>query len=617
MNKNEKKYQGIFEQAPVGMARLKPDGTLLEVNKKFCDILGYSKKELLTKKFSDITHPDDLEAGLNYVKQLLNGECESYSMNKRYLTKTRTIVLAMLTVSLVRTIDNKPDYFIAIIDDISSQKNDQASLIESEKKFHAVFEQAGGYNMILNPNTLDGIPIIVDANEAACKIHGYTREDFIGRPISDVDDKAGKLLVKKRTAEIMTGKPFYIENTHIRQDGTSFSVAVNAKRVDISEETSFIFSTEYDISQREKAEKLFQKSNNLLMKLSDALPAVIYQFRLYPDGRSSFPYASTGIENIYEVRAKDVIDNAQSAFHVIHPDDLAMLSDSINTSAKTMKLWSLEYRVQLPKKGLRWLRGNAKPEKLEDGSTLWHGFIEDITELKHKDKMLIDQSRNAAMGEMVSMIAHQWRQPISVIAMDANNMLLDIALEDFDTIQAEKYAHNITKQTQNLSQTIDDFRNFFKPDKALLEVNIKEILASTLVIVKDSLRNNSIEFNTSFETEKKVQAYPRELMQVFVNIINNSKDALTVHKSDNPFINVKVYEDKKYINTEICDNGGGIDNDLLLNIFNPYFSTKDEKTGTGIGLYMSKMIIEKHLNGIIEVHNKDEGICFTVKLQKN
>lgn len=617
MNKNEKKYQGIFEQAPVGMARLKPDGTLLEVNKKFCNILGYSKKELLTKKFSDITHPDDLEAGLNYVKQLLNGECESYSMNKRYLTKTRTIVLAMLTVSLVRTIDNKPDYFIAIIDDISSQKNDQASLIESEKKFHAVFEQAGGYNMILNPNTLDGIPIIVDANEAACKIHGYTREDFIGRPISDVDDKAGKLLVKKRTAEIMTGKPFYIENTHIRQDGTSFSVAVNAKRVDISEETSFIFSTEYDISQRKKAERLFQKSNNLLMKLSDALPAVIYQFRLYPDGRSSFPYASTGIENIYEVRAKDVIDNAQSAFNVIHPDDLAMLSDSINTSAKTMKLWSLEYRVQLPKKGLRWLRGNAKPEKLEDGSTLWHGFIEDITELKHKDKMLIDQSRNAAMGEMVSMIAHQWRQPISVIAMDANNMLLDIALEDFDTIQAEKYAHNITKQTQNLSQTIDDFRNFFKPDKALLEVNIKEILASTLVIVKDSLRNNSIEFNTSFETEKKVQAYPRELMQVFVNIINNSKDALIVHKSDNPFINVKVYEDKKYINTEICDNGGGIDNDLLLNIFNPYFSTKDEKTGTGIGLYMSKMIIEKHLNGIIEVHNKDEGICFTVKLQKN
>ena len=240
----------------------------------------------------------------------------------------------------------------------------------------------------------------------------------------------------------------------------------------------------------------------------------------------------------------------------------------------------------------------------------------DITELKHKDEMLINQSRHAAMGEMIGMIAHQWRQPISVIAMDANNMLLDIALEDFSTAQAEKYANSITEQTQHLSETIDDFRNFFKPDKVISEVNIKDILDQTLSIVQDSLRNNNIELKTSFETDKKVKAYPRELMQVFVNIITNSKDALTLNKPDNASISIRVYEDKKYINTEICDNGGGIEADSLPKIFDPYFSTKDEKTGTGLGLYMSKMIIENHLNGIIEVYNNHDGACFTVRLVK-
>ena len=236
--------------------------------------------------------------------------------------------------------------------------------------------------------------------------------------------------------------------------------------------------------------------------------------------------------------------------------------------------------------------------------------------LRKQHEMLIAQSRHAAMGEMIGMIAHQWRQPLSVISMDANNMLLDIALENFNTDEAEKYANSITEQTQHLSKTIDDFRNFFKPDKVISEVNIRETVDSTLTIVKDALKNNNIELTSSFETDKDVKAYPRELMQVFINIINNSKDALKLHKREDALINIRVYEDEKYINTEICDNGGGIDADILSKVFDPYFSTKDEKTGTGLGLYMSKMIIEEHLNGIIEACNKDEGACFTVRLLK-
>ena len=241
----------------------------------------------------------------------------------------------------------------------------------------------------------------------------------------------------------------------------------------------------------------------------------------------------------------------------------------------------------------------------------------DITELKQKDEMLIDQSKHAAMGDMISVIAHQWRQPLSAISMDASNILIDIEMGNLDVNESKKYANNIIKQTQHLSQTIDDFRNFFKPDKEISKVNIKNVLNQTLSIVADSLKNNNIELKSTFETQSEVDAYPRDLMQVFVNIITNAKDALVSNKTKNAQINIKVYEDEKYVNTEICDNGGGVDTETLPKLFDPYFSTKDEKNGVGLGLYMSKMIIEKHLNGVIEAHNKDNGACFTVRLLKS
>ena len=187
----------------------------------------------------------------------------------------------------------------------------------------------------------------------------------------------------------------------------------------------------------------------------------------------------------------------------------------------------------------------------------------DITELKKKDEMLIAQSRLAAMGEMIGMIAHQWRQPITGIAMDANNMLLDIALEEFDVNDAKEYSNNILKQTEHLSKTIDDFRNFFKPDKMLSTVQLKNIMQETYSIVKDSMVHNDIEFEFYYESDTEIEAYSRELMQVFVNIINNAKDSLIANKTEDAMIKVKIYDDDEYVNTEICNNGVGIDEEIL------------------------------------------------------
>ncbi len=159
------------------------------------------------------------------------------------------------------------------------RKQTEQALRSSEIKFRALFEQAGGYCMILDPNTENGIPIIIDANIAACKEHGYTRDEFIGRNVVDIDNEDGKKLVKERTALIMTGKPFYVENIHVRKDGSSFPVAVNAKRIDIENEPSLIFTTEYDISQRQGTAKKLKESELLFRKMIEHMPDGVAIYR--------------------------------------------------------------------------------------------------------------------------------------------------------------------------------------------------------------------------------------------------------------------------------------------------------------------------------------------------
>jgi PAS domain S-box-containing protein len=238
----------------------------------------------------------------------------------------------------------------------------------------------------------------------------------------------------------------------------------------------------------------------------------------------------------------------------------------------------------------------------------------DITELKAKDKFIISQSRHAAMGEMISMIAHQWRQPITTISMIANNIMLDIDLDEVDNDSFKAYSQSILVQTAHLSSTIEDFRNFFKQDKELSEVTIDQIIKNALGIVQNSLDSNDIELIRNINSQSKVSVYARELAQVFINIINNSRDVLIERKIDKKEIMVSVndYIDD-YVTICICDNGKGIDDDVIDRIFEPYFTTKD-KNGTGLGLYMCKMIIEEHINGTIYAENNESGVCFIIKI---
>ena len=239
-------------------------------------------------------------------------------------------------------------------------------------------------------------------------------------------------------------------------------------------------------------------------------------------------------------------------------------------------------------------------------------------QLRDQEEIVIAQSKNAAMGEMISIIAHQWRQPLSIISLGANNILADIELESLDDKTLQENALDIIKQTQELSKTIDDFKNFFKPDKKSEIVLINDVVEETLKIIGKSLENNTININIDYHTNIKIKTYKRELIQVLLNIINNAKDAIIQNnKNKDRLIDIIIDKNDKYIDIKICDNGGGISNDNITKIFNPYFTTKSDLNGTGLGLYISKTIIEKHMNGLILVSNSDVGACFIIKLDSS
>lgn len=241
---------------------------------------------------------------------------------------------------------------------------------------------------------------------------------------------------------------------------------------------------------------------------------------------------------------------------------------------------------------------------------------EGVEENRKKDEMLILQSRQAAMGEMINNIAHQWRQPLNTLNLLVFDMIEAYKYKELDGKYLDRQTAEMKGLITYMSDTIDDFRNFFKPNKSVEEVSIKELIEKTLTLVNASFLNNKIEIDFEIIEDKVILGHPNELGQVLINILNNAKDALLENKIEFPKIHVALIMENKWIILSICDNAGGVKDEIIDKIFDPYFSTKEQGRGMGIGLFMSKSIIERNMNGKLIVENVGTGACFKIYLPK-
>jgi signal transduction histidine kinase len=243
-------------------------------------------------------------------------------------------------------------------------------------------------------------------------------------------------------------------------------------------------------------------------------------------------------------------------------------------------------------------------------------YVESIREhektIQEQADLMLAQGRHAIMGEMLSNIAHQWRQPLNIVGL----MVQNIQQHQKAKILTETYVNDNVRSAMDvllfMSKTIDDFRNFFRPDKEKKDFSIKEAVEQTLGIVGASLSENFINLQITVEEDVRLSGYPNEYKQVLLNLMSNAKDALLGRKVQSPFIKIRIFKNKSHSVLTVTDNGGGIDKKILHKIFDPYFTSKE--SGTGIGLYMSKVIVEKNMEGKLSVKNVDRGAEFKVEI---
>ena len=243
---------------------------------------------------------------------------------------------------------------------------------------------------------------------------------------------------------------------------------------------------------------------------------------------------------------------------------------------------------------------------------------------QEKDRILAQQQKMVAMGQMIENIAHQWRQPLSVISTSASGLKLKKQLNILEDEELIKSIDKIVDTAKYLSDTIDDFRYFFKPQKDKTKFSLAKNIEKSLSFLEATLKENSIKVEFEYE-DIDIIAYETELIQVFINIINNSKDAFIEKKIKDRVIFISIKNFPNRILIEIKDNAGGVEEDILDKVFEPYFTTKHQYNGTGIGLYMSNQIIKTHLNGDIFMKNcsfkykniEQKGVITTIILPKN
>jgi len=513
-------------------------------------------------------------------------------------------------------------------------------------------------------------------NLAATKLLGYEVEELIGAKSHatwhyqypdgrNYPDKQCPIFKTLTQNKIQQGEEYFI-----RKDGTFFPVLYNSNPIIKDGQIIGSVVSFSDISDQKQTQENLLKTNRSLTTLSDCDQILVRadneeklltdicrvlhtsgQYNLvwisFRENNNLYPLAwqpkNDDTVNFLKHRQDQYGSDKQSSnpeFKALHSGDtiIECKEDIIKEllCSEIIKKW---IALPLINDGKVFAVLNVLSESLDDHFSTTVDLLEELAgdiafglnvihtrterdrfqhELLEKEELMIAQSRHAAMGEMISMIAHQWRQPISIIAMEANNMLADIEFDEVELKNFSRDAKLIIEQTLHLSKTIDDFRNFFRPGKKKEQIIPKEVMEECLAIVGKSLENENIEVIKNYQSERSLLLHSRELLQVIINIIKNAKEALTEHQSKNRKILIDIFEDNKqdnsFLHINITDNAGGIPAEIKDKIFEPYYSTKDKKSGTGLGLYMSKTIIEKHLNGEIEINNTENGAQFSLQL---
>ncbi|MCX8058385.1 MAG: PAS domain S-box protein [Spirochaetes bacterium] len=630
------------------------NGVFIEVNENFCHFYNKSKDQIIGKTEFDLVPSDkaikyyekDLQAltskkRISYeIVDVINGEQRWFEVFKSPILDEYGTPIG--TIGLSR--------------DITEKKLIENQLIESEEKFREIAENldeaiwlineetlvyvSPGFNNILetaesfiNSNISNLLKFINEENKQNLV---NTYQEFLKDEKKEKIDKEIKIVTQNNSTKWLWLRLIKLSHQKIKilgiaeditkkkedekklQDALKETEKINKELVKLNEELA------KEINEREKAKNILRKYE-FIVNTSQELMALINKNYIYEAVNDYFC-------KVFELKRENIIGKSVKEIwgedlfeNIIKP----RIEDALKGVSNSYNEW-----VNLGKLGNRFVASTYYPffdleNKINEVVIIYH----DITELKEysdqlqelnsnlermvneavedirkKDQLIIHQSRLAAMGEMIGNIAHQWRQPLNSLSLLIQNIKDAYDYNELTKEFMEKMENQALKLIEHMSHTIDDFRNFFKPDKQKIKFSIKDSINRVIDIVSATFDNYRISIYIDIKEDIMIEGYPNEFGQVILNLLTNAKDLFLEKKTVNPFVKISVFKKEKNVIIEVQDNGGGFSESVLKNLFQPYFTTKEH--GTGIGLYMSKYIIEKNMNGKILAFNKENGACF-------
>ncbi len=385
------------------------------------------------------------------------------------------------------------------------------------------------------------------------------------------------------------------------------------------------------LSRRRQAEEQLVQSHALLANLARLVPGVIYQYRLYPDGRSAFPYASPGMNDIYEMTPEEVQEDATPVFGRLHPEDYDHVSHAIQESARTLQTFYCEFRVILPRQGLRWRWSQAHPERLGDGGTLWHGIISDITERKlaEEEKRSLEErlqrsEKMEALGQLAGGVAHDLNNVLGILTGYSELLLEEIP----EGHRSRGHAERILQSTEKGAAIIEDLLTLARRGVTSAEViDLNTIVANFLktpVFEKMKDYHPRVTFRAECDQNLlNIKGSPVHLEKTLMNLVSNAAEAISgkgevTIRTESRYLDkpVQGYDEMKegdYAVLTVSDTGMGIPPENREKIFEPFYTKKAMgRSGTGLGLAIVWGTVKDH-NGYIDLHTEaGQGTTFTL-----
>jgi len=669
---SEKQFRSLFENSVMGIFRISNQGKILMMNPCLLNFLGYSSFD----EYSTSTLPpsDDFR---RIIRKLFNNiRLNPDQTNQFEASWTRTDGKNIYVRTTAKTILNSKNelmYIDGTIEDRTDRMKASRELLESRELYRSLVEKA---NVGIVTDDVEGN--ITYFNKKFAELLGYSQKEMTELTYKDIFHPEQIEIIQEYHNKRIKGQesPSNYEIRGIKRDGSFIYLAIAVDHV-VDDDFNIVGTRAFlwDVTERKQGEAIqsalynismaissTESINDLYLKIKESLGTIIDttnifvamynkdndelslpfevderdHFETFPAGNSITSYVIKQREpvmliesEIFALADKGEIDLIGTPAKVWLGAPLKVKDEIIgvivvqsydNPNLYTRKdlpilsIISNEIAIAIDKKRAEDNLRRTNEELIILHKSLKEKVKQAVSESREKDHVIMQQSRQAAIGEMISSIAHHWRQPLNIIGVTFQSVREAFEFEELTNEYMEQKTEIIMGILQSLSKTIDTFRFFYSRDDSTIDFDLNNVISNSIYTIKSKFEDSKIALKTEISENCIITGNESEFSQVFLNILNNAYDVILDRKIANPSVEVKLIEIDDHIRLSVRDNAGGVNHKIQDKIFDLYTSTKKNLNNTGIGLYIAKLIIEKNMNGKLYLINHDDGAEFVIEI---